>query len=215
MFPVSDVIPSRTRPYVTVGLIAANILAFLYQLQLDRAELYGLTRSVGVFAGEVTPLRLVASLFLHDGWIHAAANMLCLWIFGDNVEDALGRVWYLLFYLSTGAIAALAHAAIHPGSFAPLIGASGAVAGVMGAYFVLFPRSQILTAVFLIGYRDLIEVPAAFYLGLWLLLQLASNLTSMGVATADVGIAFGSHLAGFGCGALVGLAIRRKPREWD
>ena len=122
----------------------------------------------------------LTSAFLHDGWIHFAGNMLYLWIFGDNVEDSLGHAGFAMFYLAAAAISAGAHAAFNPSSPAPLIGASGAIAAILGAYFVLYPRSQVLTAVFLILYLDVIEVPAVIFLGVWLLMQLAAELASMG-----------------------------------
>ena len=213
MFPVSDVIPSRTTPSVTIALIVANTLVFAYELWLDGPGLSARTHTCGVVPATFSWPALVTSAFLHDGWIHFGGNMLYLWIFGDNVEDTLGHGPYLLFYLSAAALGALVHAGTHPDSAVPLIGASGAVAGVMGAYFVLYPRSQILTAVFLVLYLDIIEVPAIFFLGVWLLLQILSGVASMGVDTAS-GVAFSAHVAGFVAGALVGTALRRKGR-WD
>ena len=217
MFPVSDVIPSRTTPFVTIGLIALTALVFVYQLQLDRREMYDLAHQFGVVPAAFSVPALLTSVFIHDGWIHVGGNMLYLWIFGDNVEDALGRVWYLLFYLSTGAIAALAHAALHPGSFAPLIGASGAIAATMGAYFVLYPRSQILTAIFLVLYLDIVEVPAIIFLAVWFVMQLLSGLASMGAGAADGGVAFGAHVAGFLVGAATGGIIRQRRKRgfWE
>ena len=215
MFPVSDVIPSKTRPVVTIGLIAACTLAFVYELQLDRRQMYALAHGWGAVPADLRWPTLFSSLFLHDGWIHFGGNMLYLWIFGDNVEDSLGHAGYLLFYLAAGVLAALAHVVFHPGSAAPLIGASGAIAAVMGAYFVLYPRSQVLTAVFLVLYLDVIEIPAVFFLGIWLLMQLLSGFASMGAQAADVGVAFAAHIAGFLAGAATGLVIRRRSRSWD
>ncbi len=212
MFPVSDVIPSRTKPYVTIGLIAVNAVIFLYELQLDRHEMYRLATELGVVPGAFAWHAVPASLFIHDGWIHFAGNMLYLWIFGDNVEDVMGRGPFLLFYLASGSLAAVAYAGLHPGSPVPLVGASGAIAAVMGAYFVLYPRSQVLTAVFLIFYLDLIEVPAIFFLGVWLLLQLFSGLASMGAQGAAGSVAFDTHIVGFVTGTVVGLALRRRSR---
>jgi membrane associated rhomboid family serine protease len=212
MFPVSDVIPSRRTPYVTIGLIVVNAVVFLYELQLDRHEMYGLARTLGVVPAAFAWQAVPTSLFIHDGWIHFAGNMLYLWIFGDNVEDVTGRGPFLLFYLGSGSLAAMAYAGLHPGSTAPLVGASGAIAAVMGAYFVLYPRSQVLTASFLVFYLDLIEVPAIFFLGVWLLMQLVSGLASMGAQGAASGVAFDTHIVGFVMGTLVGLALRRRPR---
>ena len=215
MFPVSDVIPSRTTPYVTIVLIAANAVAFLYELQLDRQQMYDLAHTWGVVPADRAWAKMFTSLFVHDGWIHFGGNMLYLWIFGDNVEDSMGHTAYLFFYLATGVLAALAHAAVHPSSTVPLIGASGAVAAVMGAYFVLYPRSQVLTAIFLVLYLDVIEVPAIFFLGIWLIMQLLSSFASMGAQAADAGVAFAAHVAGFAVGAGTGIAMRRRSRAWD
>ena len=216
MFPVSDVIPSRTKPVATIGLIAVNTLVFLYEIQLDRRQLYELAHALGVVPADFYWPRAVTSAFLHDGWIHFGGNMLYLWIFGDNVEDAMGHLPFLVFYLAAAALAAVAHAALNPSSMAPLIGASGAVAAIMGAYFVLYPRSQVLTAVFLVLYLDLIEVPAIIFLGVWLAMQLLAGLASMGAGAADGGLAISAHLGGFAVGIVAGLALRGrgKTRAW-
>lgn len=215
MFPVRDVIPSRTTPVVTIGLMAVTLLTFIYELRLDQRQMYDLAHTHGLIPVAFTWTTVLTSIFLHDGWIHVGGNMLFLWIFGDNVEDAMGHATFLGFYLLAAVIAALAHTALHPSSAAPLIGASGSVAAVMGAYFVLYPRSQVLTAIFLVLYLDLIEVPAIFFLGSWLLLQVISSLATMGAEAADVSTAFGAHLAGFAAGAAGGLLFRRRVRAWD
>ena len=217
MFPVSDVIPSRTKPVVTVALIALTSAVFLYELQLDRHEMYGLARSFGVVPTDVVWFHTLTSAFLHDGWIHFVGNMLYLWIFGDNVEDSLGHAGFAVFYLAAAAISASAHALLNPSSLAPLIGASGAIAAILGAYFVLYPRSQVLTAVFLILYLDVIEVPAVIFLGVWLVMQLAAGLASMGAGAADGGMAIGAHLTGFAVGLVTGVFLkqRQKKRAWE
>ena len=217
MFPVSDVIPSRTRPVVTVALIVLTSVVFLYELQLDRAEMYGFARAFGVIPADIAWFQPFTSAFLHDGWIHFAGNMLYLWIFGDNVEDALGHAGFAVFYLATAAISAWGHAMLNPTSLAPLIGASGAIAAILGAYFVLYPRSQVLTAVFLILYLDVIEVPAVIFLGVWMVIQLAAGLASMGAGAADGGMAIAAHLTGFGVGLVAGVFLRRRERRrgWD
>jgi len=215
MFPVSDVIPSRTRPWVTIGLIVANAAVFVYELQLDRHQMYELAHTLGVVPVSFEWTNVLTSVFIHDGWIHFGGNMLYLWIFGDNVEDAMGHGAYLLFYMTSGVLAALSHTGLHPGSTAPLIGASGAIAAVMGAYFVLYPRSQVLTAIFLVLYLDLIEVPAVFFLGMWLVMQLASGLASMGAQAADGGVAIGAYIAGFAVGIATGLTLKRRKPRWD
>ena len=206
MFPISDVIPSRTRPTVTIGLIAVNALLFLYQLQLDDLSLQRLVFAYGVIPARFSPADALTSMFLHADFLHFLGNMVFLWIFGDNVEDRLGHVTYLLFYLGAGYIAAMAQVFASPDSFAPMIGASGAIAGVMGAYFVIYPHSRVLTAVFLLVFLDVIEIPAIFFLGVWFLLQLVHGAISAG--TEDAGIAFWAHAGGFVTGILAGLYVR-------
>jgi membrane associated rhomboid family serine protease len=208
MFPVSDVIPSRRTPLATLGLIALNGFAFLYQLQLDRVDMEALVRACGVVPAAFAWPSLITSSFLHAGWLQFGANMLYLWLFGDNLEDALGRWRFLMVYFACGAVAALAYAATHPSTATPMIGAGGAVAGVMGAYLVLFPRSRVLTAVFLIVYVDLIEVPAVFFLAVWFLIQFFSDVGSAGVHTADGAAAFWAHIAGLVAGATGGAYAR-------
>ena len=217
MFPVSDVIPSRTRPIATIGLIVLNTLVFLYELRLGQRQLYDLAHTYGVVPADFFWPRAITGAFLHDGWIHFGGNMLYLWIFGENVEDAIGHVPFVAFYLAGATVAAGAHTLLNPSSAAPLIGASGAVAAIMGAYFVMYPRSQVLTAVVLVLYLDVIEVPAIIFLGIWLGMQLLAGLASMGAGAADGAMAIGAHLAGLAVGVLVGLALREwgKRRVWS
>ena len=211
MFPISDVIPSRTTPFVTIGLIAINALAFLYELRLDDAELDRLARSAGIVPVAFSAVDIVTSMFLHAGWLHFIGNMLYLWIFGDNVEDRFGHLRFLLFYIACGAAAAFTQAVITPHSTVPMIGASGAIAGVMGAYFVLFPQSRVLAGVFIIFIIDVIEIPALFFLGVWFLMQLFSGVGSL-VETAEGGVAFFAHVGGFAFGVLGGALARLRAR---
>jgi len=219
MFPVSDVIPSRTTPFVTIGLIALNALAFLIELSLDQRALQELVQTFGIVPAAFTWPAVVTSMFLHGGWLHVLGNMLYLWIFGDNVEDRLGHARYLMFYLFCGAVAALGQTAINPHSLVPMIGASGAVAGVMGAYFVLYPHSRVLTAVFIVFFLDLIEIPAIFFLGIWFLMQFFSGVGSLGAEAADGGVAFWAHVAGFAAGAALGglwrFAEHSRRHRWE
>ncbi len=219
MFPLSDVIPSRTTPVVTIALIALNALAFLFEVTLSERELQVLVQAYGVVPADLTWPSLFTSMFLHGGWLHFLGNMLYLWIFGDNVEDHLGHGRYLLFYLFCGAAAALGQTAIQPYSEVPMIGASGAIAGVMGAYFVLFPHSRVLTGVFLFFFFDIIEIPAIFFLGIWFLMQFFSGVGSIGADAAQGGVAFWAHIAGFAVGALGGVLWRgresRRPPQWE
>ena len=208
MFPISDIIPSRTRPVVTISLIVLNTAAYLYQLQLDETSLQRLVFGHGVIPASFSLADAVTSLFLHADLVHIGGNMVFLWIFGDNVEDRLGHVRYLAFYLLCGIAGALAETFAEPASFVPMIGASGAVAGVMGAYFLLYPRSRVLTVVFLIFFLDIIEIPAVFLLGVWFLLQLAHGALAPDVPGG--GIAFWAHAGGFLTGALVGFVSRMR-----
>jgi membrane associated rhomboid family serine protease len=208
MFPVADVIPSRRRPYVTLGLVALNAAAFAVELLLgDR--LPRVVFALGLVPAFFTWTDVLTSLFLHTGWLHFGGNMLYLWIFGDNVEDRLGHVRYLAVYLACGTAAALGHAAFGPQSTIPAIGASGAISGVLGAYFVFYPQSRILTAVFLIVYLDLVEIPAVVFLGIWFVMQVFSGVGSIGVH-ADGGIAIWAHVLGFATGAAAGWFWRRR-----
>lgn len=210
MFPISDVIPSRTRPVVTISLIALNALAFLYELQLSDRQLQAFAYEYGVVPADFASSDVLSSMFLHDGWMHFLGNMLYLWIFGDNVEDSLGHAGFVLFYLLCGSVAAIAQTMVHPLSTIPMIGASGAIAGVMGAYFVLFPHSRILAAVFLLLFLDIVEIPAIFFLGIWFLMQLFSGVGSLGATTATGGTAFWAHIGGFVVGVLGGLVTRMR-----
>ena len=208
MFPLSDVIPSRTTPYVTVSIIGLNALAFLYELQLSTPELRLFAQVFGVVPAAFAWPTVLTSMFLHSGWMHVLGNMLYLWIFGDNVEDRFGHGRFLVFYLFSGGAAALGQVALSPDSPIPMIGASGAIAGVMGAYFVLYPRSRVLTAVFLLLFLDLVEIPALFFLGIWFLMQLLSGVGSIGTEAMHGGVAFWAHIVGFVIGAAVGLFSR-------
>jgi membrane associated rhomboid family serine protease len=219
MFPVSDVIPSRTTPVVTIGIIVLTALAFLFELSLDEGELQRFVLAFGVVPADLSWPAVLTSMFLHGGWLHVLGNMLYLWIFGDNVEDRLGHARYLMFYLFCGAIAALGQTVINPHSMVPMIGASGAVAGVMGAYFVLYPHSRVLTAVFILFFIDLIEIPAIFFLGIWFVMQVFSGVGSLGAGIADGGVAFWAHVAGFAAGAVLGglwrVSEQSRRQRWE
>jgi membrane associated rhomboid family serine protease len=212
MFPISDVIPSRTRPVVTISLIVLNTAVYFYLLQLDETSLQRLVFGHGVIPARFAFADAITSLFLHADIVHIGGNMVFLWIFGDNVEDRLGHLRYLAFYLLCGIAGALAQTFAEPASFVPMIGASGAIAGVMGAYFLLYPHSRVLTVVFLVFFLDIIEIPAVFLLGVWFLLQLAH-----GALASDLpggGIAFWAHAGGFVVGVLVGTVLRlRAPAD--
>jgi membrane associated rhomboid family serine protease len=214
MIPLRDVIPSRTKPVVTVAIIALNALVFLYQESLAPPDLMALVYQFGVVPALFNPLTLVTSMFMHGGWMHFLGNNLYLWIFGDNVEDRMGHGRFLAFYLICGVAAGLVQLVASAGSRIPMLGASGAIAGVMGAYFVLFPHSRVLTLVPVLFFLQLIEVPAILFLGLWFVMQLLSGVGSIGVQTAadTGGIAFWAHVAGFAAGVL-GIFVFRRPER--
>ena len=196
MFPVSDVIPSRTTPYVTIGLIALNSLAFLLELTMSNRELQRFLMIYGAVPAYLSVSSIVTSMFLHSGWLHFGGNMLYLWIFGDNVEDRIGRGRFVAFYLICGAIAALAQALPDTRSAVPMVGASGAVSGVLGAYLVLYPRANELIAMpFLLA-----RVPALVMAGVWFAGQLARWLL---IEPGEVGVAFTAHVGGFIAGAVL------------
>jgi membrane associated rhomboid family serine protease len=213
VFPISDVIPSRTPPVVTVAIIVVNALIFLYQLTLPEPALQLFVGAYAVVPAHFHPATLITSQFLHGGVLHVGGNMLYLWIFGDNVEDRLGHARFLFFYLFAGIAAALLQIFFNPFSTVPMIGASGAIAGVMGAYFVLYPQSRVLTVVFLLIIFDVVEIPAIFFLGIWFVMQLLNGVGSIGVSMGG-GTAFWAHVGGFVVGVLAGVGLRRRDRRW-
>lgn len=221
MIPLRDELTSRRRPLVTVLLIAANVLAFLYQLSLGRAgneRLVTLFGAVPAFiTGAAEPqaavpgaLTVLTAMFLHGGFLHLAGNMLFLWIFGDNVEDTMGRFRFLVFYLLCGAAAAFGQISVEPASRLPMIGASGAISGVMGAYMVMFPRSRIMTLVFFGFFVQVVRVPALFFLAFWFLLQFLYGSLSLGAPGA--GVAWFAHVGGFLGGLALVFVFRRRSR---
>jgi membrane associated rhomboid family serine protease len=219
LIPLRDIIPSRTTPVVTISLIAVNILVFVYELSLGRA-VDAFTLYWGLVPAAFSWVTVFTSMFLHGGLLHVAGNMLYLWIFGDNVEDRMGHGRFLVFYLLCGVAAALAQTITAPDSVVPMVGASGAIAGVMGAYFVLYPKSRIVTLIPLFFFFQVIEVPAILFLGIWFLMQFVSGVGSI-VTTAGGGpaggVAFWAHVAGFVAG-ISGVIVFRRPErqrvEW-
>ncbi|WP_171209943.1 MULTISPECIES: rhomboid family intramembrane serine protease [unclassified Ruegeria] len=210
MFPIRDHNPSGRTPYVVYALMAANILIFLSYLGImDSAAL--LNRFYATYA--IIPARitsgagfetLVTSMFLHGGWMHLAGNMLFLWIFGDNLEDEMGHLPFLLFYLVAGVGAGLIHVATGPDSVVPTIGASGAIAGVMGGYLLLFPRAKVDILLILIIYFRVFTIPAFIMLGLWLAFQFFGSLTS---DPDQGGVAYWAHTGGFVVGLILCIPL--------
>ncbi len=222
MFPISDNNPTRITPYVTYALIAVNIVVFIHELTLAPPELEQFFQLYAVIPRELTtsfngipvnqpvpePLTLVTSQFLHGGFLHVAGNMLFLWIFGNNIEDRLGHIKYIIFYLACGILAALAQWFFSNQSGIPSLGASGAIAGVMGAYILRFPKAQIRTLLVLGPFITFPEIPAVFFLGFWFFQQALYSVASLGVPTSigmeSGGIAYWAHAGGFVFGAILG-----------
>ena len=217
MIPLRDVIPSRTTPYITVTIIILNALAWFYELALPRDVLPLFLQFYGVVPADFSAMTLVSSMFLHAGWLHVIGNMLYLWIFGDNVEDRVGHGRFIVFYLLCGIAAALGQVAADPYSMLPTIGASGAIAGVMGAYFVLYPKSRVLTLVFVFFFYEIFELPAIVLLGFWFLIQLfsAGAIAVTASTHGSGGVAFVAHVAGFIFGMIAVFVFKKRQRQTD
>jgi len=211
MIPLRDSVRPKKYPYINILLIFLNIAAFIYQLSLTEAELMGLFHRYGIIPEKFLVLQgagwfpLMSSMFLHGGWFHLLGNMLYLWVFGDNVEDRLGHSGYLLFYLAAGVTSGLTHIFTNPGSAIPTIGASGAVAGILGAYFILFPRARVLTLVPIGFFITTAHLPAVLFLFLWFVMQIFNALLA-GMTAATQTVAWWAHIGGFVLGFLVGMA---------
>ena len=226
MIPIGDSTRRRTTPYVNVALIVASVLVFLYELSLSTIDVGRFFQDWGVIPVQLVdwlespsvveePSTVVTSMFIHGGWLHLIGNMLFLWVFGDNVEDAMGHVRYLVFYLLAGLAATTLQVFIDQESLIPMVGASGAIAGVLGAYLVLYPRATVSVVIPLLWFFGAFPVPAAFLIIFWFLLQLLSGVASLGAAAGVTeGIAFWAHVGGFIAGVvLVGAFRHQKPRR--
>jgi membrane associated rhomboid family serine protease len=216
MFPLYDTVRSRRFPIINWMLVLLNGLAFYYELTLGEAELHRLILDWGLIPAQLALdsadswLRILSSMFLHGGWFHIISNMWILIIFGDNVEDRMGGMRYLLFYLLSGTAAALLQAFLYPGSAIPMIGASGAIAGVLGAYLVLYPRARIASIVPIFFIFTVIELPALIFLGFWFVSQLFQGWLALGGADMG-GVAWWAHIGGFIFGlVMVRLFARRR-----
>lgn len=220
MIPLRDVIPSRTRPGVTIGLIGFNLLVFLFQATLSDQTAEAFLVTFAVVPAYFSLADVFTSMFVHAGLVHLAGNLLFLWIFGDNVEDRLGHGRFALFYVVCGIVAAFTQTALNPDSLIPMVGASGAIAGVMGAYLVLYPHSRVLM---LFPFPPILfELPAVFFLGFWFFMQFLNGIGTLpffqsGEMTG--GVAFWAHVAGFACGLVLVRLMRRPERMavdwWD
>ncbi len=221
MIPLRDNIPSRITPVVSIAAIVVCTVVFLWQLSLGERGFQAAVYSLGVVPATllrdarlppdiylVPPVVTVfTSMFLHGGWLHLIGNMLFLWIFGDNVEDAMGHGRFVVFYLVCGVAAVFAQSLPNPESAIPMIGASGAISGVLGAYLLLYPRAQILVLIPLGLFTQLVHLPAIFVLGLWFAMQLVSSLLA---APGSGGVAFGAHVGGFVAGMLLISLFKRR-----
>jgi membrane associated rhomboid family serine protease len=231
MLPLKDDVPSRTVPFMTVGLIAANVVAFLYQASLEMSgdpralqaaqefvfefgaipcRLTGACRAPAEFPHPA--LTIFTSMFLHGGLFHIAGNMLYLWIFGNNVEDTLGHGRFLLFYLFCGVAAALAQTVMNPASKIPMVGASGAISGVLGAYLLLFPYARVLTLITFGFFIRFVHIPAVIVLGFWIVVQFLNGILTVSLAGPEAGggVAWFAHIGGF----LAGMAVVFLLRLW-
>jgi len=217
MIPLRDVIPSRTTPYITITIIVLNALAWLFEVSLPHEVLNQFLTIYGVVPADFSPPTLVTSMFLHGSWSHVIGNMWYLWIFGDNVEDRVGHGRFIIFYLLCGIAAALGQVAVDPNSMLPTIGASGAIAGVMGAYFVLYPHSRVLTLIPW-WFLQIVELPAIALLGFWFLMQLfsAGAIAVTANTHGGGGVAFAAHVVGFVAGVGGVFVFRKRALDpWD
>ncbi|MBI4302437.1 MAG: rhomboid family intramembrane serine protease [Chloroflexi bacterium] len=224
MIPISDELRRRHFPIINLTLILITTIVFIYELTLSGNQLQRLIMSLGaipeeIVAGRDIPppgphplwLTLITSMFLHGGWFHFGGNMLYLWVFGDNVEDALGKIKYLFLYLASGIIAGGAQILSNPNSTMPSIGASGAIAGVLGAYLLLYPRARVETLVAFGFFITLIPVPAILLIGLWAVMQFFNGIASLGIGVAQTsGVAYWAHVGGFVAGLVLVSVLRRR-----
>jgi membrane associated rhomboid family serine protease len=211
LIPLRDRIPSEHFPVMTVALIIVNTLLFLHEISLGPAGMEAFFRQYGLIPAQIPSglavgtwgnySPVLTSMFLHGGWMHLIGNMWALWLFGDNVEDRMGPVKFLVFYILCGVLAAVTHIYVNPASPDPTVGASGAIAGVMGAYFLLYPGARVLTLIPIIIFPWLVEIPAFIYLGIWMLIQIQGGAAAL--AGGAVQIAFWAHIGGFIAGMLL------------
>ncbi len=221
MLPLKDTIRSRSFPAVNWLVIIANVLVFVvFELSLppQRLERFFLTYGLvpaQLLAGQLQAVGdLFSSMFLHGGWFHLISNMWALYIFGDNVEDRMGSGRYLVFYLICGVAAGVTQAFVSAGSGVPLVGASGAIAGVLAAYLLLYPNARVITLVPIFFLFQFIEIPAVIYLAFWAISQLFSGVLSLGGSTATGGVAYWAHIGGFVAGLVLVRLFARRPQAY-
>lgn len=214
MFPIGDENVRGSGPaFVNYILIAINVIVFLFESTMDPNTLQAFFNEWAVQPAEITSgvslITLLTSMFMHGGWLHLIGNMVFLWVFGDNIEAVLGHAAYLFFYLAGGLAATAAHIFFNLGSMIPSLGASGAIAAVLGAYIVMFPRSQVRALIFLGFFTRITRVSALLFLGIWFVTQIFSGVAGLGADTAQTsGVAFMAHVGGFVFGLAAGLLLR-------
>jgi rhomboid family protein len=228
MIPIKDTIPRSHPPVATLMIIVVNAAVFLFELMLPQDALQRFFYLFGIVPARFThpdwaswvglPIDdywpFLTSMFLHGGWLHILGNMWILWIFGDNVEDRMGPWRYTIFYLLCGLVAGYVHCLTNADSKLPTVGASGAIAGVMGAYFVLFPTSRVVVLLPVLFYPLFFEVPAVVYLGIWVLMQFFSGTLSLAGGQQVGGVAFWAHVGGFVAGIVLQLVFVRRGGAW-
>jgi len=223
MIPLRDSNPTRTFPFVNYLLIGINVFVFLIEISMGKgmeklifyfglipSEFLSNIRSLDFGAGVFIPL--ISSMFLHGGWMHLIGNMLFLHIFGDNVEDRFGHLKYFIFYLLAGFAAAFTQIYVFPDSEVPMVGASGAIAGVLGAYVFMFPNARVVTLVPIFFFFEIIELPAFIFLGIWFMMQILSGMFALGIGADAGGVAWWAHIGGFVTGAVLFPFLRK--RSW-
>jgi membrane associated rhomboid family serine protease len=214
MFPIRDTQRTYSTPFVTILLIVVNLLVFLYEISLEPYAQNHFTSVWALVPAKFHAIDLFTSMFLHGGWMHVLGNMWFLWIFGDNIEDVLGHFKYLVFYILCGLAAGITHVLLNADSRLPTVGASGAIAGVMGAYLVKFPRNRITTLIFF-GFVFFVDIPAVFMLGYWFLIQVFSGVGSVGYTNlSQGGTAWFAHIGGFIVGMILVRLMAAEDRQY-
>jgi membrane associated rhomboid family serine protease len=222
MFPLRDDQPTYSKPVVCVLLIVLNVVVFLHEMQLDDYSRNYFMMRYGLVPDHFRLSNLITMQFLHAGWLHIIGNMIFLWAFGKSLEDAMGSAKFLVFYLLSGVAAALAQVLFSPGSHVPMVGASGAIAGVMGAYLLKFPRAHIYSLVFIFVFITRMEIPALFFLPYWFLTQLLNGYGTVAYShLSEGGVAYFAHIGGFIAGMVLVLMlgtqnryVRRRDISW-
>ena len=219
MFPIQDTVQARYFPWVTWVVIFVNALVFVYELMLPPADLEALIHVAGMVPARIgsepeASWTFLTCMFLHGGWVHFIGNMWMLYLFGDNVEDRMGSARYLIFYLLCGIAAGLAHYVTNSTSTLPTIGASGAIAGVLGAYFVLFPTARVVALVPILFLPLFFEVPAVVFLGIWFLSQVLSGTVSLAHTEYYGGVAWWAHVGGFVAGMILLPVFKKSQAQY-